>query len=276
MTREQATAISYDTSLEALTNPGAAGNFFQLHEPRSKRAWCAEFSRLVYADFATVLEPCLARIGFHLVAEPFDRAGTQAFLAAGPDFAVLTFRGSDDLNAWGTNLNAIALPWRGDGLVHRGFADALEVVWLDIAAALPKLTQPLLITGHSQGGALGTLTASLCPEAALYSFGAPRVGDRSFRAVMAERPGKAKRFVNNRDIVPRVPSARFGYRHTGRPYVIDEEGSVEQREPDEQGVTELLLSALPLGPERLNALFDGHLPRELTDHSPINYVSALR
>lgn len=276
MTREQATGIPYDSSLEALTNPGGAGNFFQLHEPRSKRAWCAEFSRLAYAEFATVLESCLDRVGFRLLAEPFDREGTQAFLAAGPDFAVLAFRGSDDLNAWGTNLNALALPWRGSGKVHRGFADALEVVWLNIAAALLETTQPLLITGHSLGGALGTLTASLYPEAALYSFGAPRVGDRSFRAAMAERPGKAKRFVNNRDIVPRVPPAGFIYRHVGRPYVIDEDGDVEQREPEDRGVTELLLSALPEGPERLNALFDGHLPRELTDHSPINYVSALR
>ncbi len=276
MTREQATGIPYDSSLEALTDPGGAGNFFQLHEPRSKRAWCAEFSRLAYGDFATVLEPCLTGIGFHLVAEPFDREGTQAFLAAGPEFAVLVFRGSDDLDAWGTNLNAIALPWRGNGLVHRGFADALDAVWQDIAAALPDTTQPLLITGHSQGGALGTLVACLCPEAALYSFGAPRVGDRSFRAAMAGRPGKAKRFVNNRDIVPRVPSARFGYRHVGQPFVIDAEGEVQQREPDDRGVTELLLSALPQDPSRLNELFDGRLPRELTDHSPINYVSALR
>jgi hypothetical protein len=152
MTREQATGIPYDSSLEALTNPGGAGNFFQLHDPRSKRAWCAEFSRLVYADFATVLEPCLAGIGFRLVAEPLDRDGTQAVLAEGPEFAVLAFRGSDDLNAWGTNLNAIALPWRGSGKVHRGFADALEVVWPDIATALRETTRPLLITGHSQIG----------------------------------------------------------------------------------------------------------------------------
>ncbi len=276
MTREQATGIPYDSSLEALTNPGGAGNFFQLHEPRSKSAWCAEFSRLVYADFATVLEPSLAGIGFRLVTEPFDHEGTQAFLAAGPDFAVLSFRGTDDLSAWRANLKANTTPWRGGGKVHSGFAKALEVVWPEITTALPDTTKPLLITGHSLGGALGALAASLCPEAALYSFGAPRVGDESFRAVMAERPGKASRFVNNRDIVPRVPPARFGYRHAGRPFAIDEDGGVEQREPEDQGVTDLVLSRLLQGTARLSALFDSELPRELTDHAPINYVSALR
>ena len=123
MTREQATGIAYDASLEALMNPGAAGDFFRRHRPRSAAAWCAEFSRLAYGDLATTLAPCLAEIGFELVAAPFDRRGTQGFLAQGPDFAVLAFRGSDDVAAWATNLDALPAPWRGGGRVHRGFAE---------------------------------------------------------------------------------------------------------------------------------------------------------
>jgi hypothetical protein len=99
-------------------DPGAAGNFFALHRPYSKAAWCAEFSRLTYGDFATALEPTLSDIGFKLIAAPFDRDGTQGFLAEGPDFTVLAFRGSDDVAAWATNLNALPAsprPWTRSG-----------------------------------------------------------------------------------------------------------------------------------------------------------------
>ena len=276
MTREEATGIAYDASLEALANPGAAGDFFQRHRPRSEAAWCAEFSRLAYGDFATVLAPCLADIGFELIAAPFDSQGTQGFLAEGPDFAVLAFRGSDDVAAWATNLDARPVPWRGGGNVHRGFAEALDAVWLEVEAGLAPTAGPLLFTGHSLGAALATLAASLRPEAALYTFGSPRVGDGGFEAATRRRSGFAARYVNHRDIVCRVPSARLGYRHMGEVHVIDRMGRVHQRRPHHRSVSELLASAFSGRRRDLGALLRGGLPRELTDHAPINYVSALR
>lgn len=275
MTRDQATGIAYDDTLEALTEPGAAGDFFQRHRPRSPEAWCAEFSRLAYADFTSALEPSLSSIGFHLVAS-FERDGTEAFLARGPDFAVLAFRGSDDLRAWTANVNILPASWRGGGEVHRGFAAALEVVWADVEAALSGVAGPLLFTGHSLGGALATLAASLRPEAQLYSYGAPRVGDRDFRTAMAGRSGTARRYVNHRDIVCRVPPAPFGYRHVGTPFVIDRDGNLAQGVPEDRGLSDLLTSALPFDRQSLIERFGQTLPRELTDHAPINYVSALR
>ena len=276
MIREEATGIAYDASLEALANPGAAGDFFRHHRPRSQAAWCAEFSRLAYGDFATVLAPCLADIGFELVGAPFDRRGTQGFLAAGPDFAVLAFRGSDDVAAWATNLDALPAPWRGGGKAHRGFTQALEAVWPQIEAALAETAGPLLLTGHSLGAALATLAASLCPGAALYTFGSPRVGDSGFEAAMRRRLSRTERYVNHRDVVCRVPSARPGYRHVGEVHVIDRAGRVHRRRPRQRGVSELLASALSGRRRDLGALLSGGLPRELTDHAPINYVSALR
>ena len=276
MIREEATGIAYDKSLEALMNPGAAGDFFQRHKPRSAAAWCAEFSRLAYGDFATVLEPSLSGVGFKLIAEPFDRNGTQGYLAEGPDFAVLAFRGSDDVAAWATNLNALPAPWRGGGNVHRGFAEALDVVWREIEAALARTAGPLFFTGHSLGAALATLAASLWPEAALYTFGSPRVADGCFEAATRRRPGYAARYVNHRDVVCRVPSARLGYRHMGEVYNIDRLGRVHDRRPHHRGVTELLASAFEGRRWDVGALLAGGLPRELTDHAPINYVSALR
>ena len=276
MTREDATGIPYDASLEALSSPGAAGDFFQLHRPQSEAAWCAEFARLAFAPHGAPLEAGLARAGFSLAAAPFERDGTEGFLAQGPDFAVLAFRGSDDLRAWGANFDAVLAPWHGGGQVHRGFAEALDLVWPEVEAGLGGVQGPLLITGHSQGAALAILAASLSPEAGLYTFGAPRIGDDAFRAAMKARPGAMRRYINDRDLVCRLPPAAFGYRHVGEPYIIDAEGSVEQRKPEDGGIGGLLLSALPLDWQALAARFGAVLPKELTDHAPINYVSALR
>ena len=275
MTRVESTGIAYDSSLDALTNPGAADNFFQLHRPQSEAAWCAEFSRLAYCDYGRVLAPSLAAVGFHLVVSPFDHAGTQAFLAEGPDFAVLTFRGSDDLDAWTTNLDAMPAPWRGPGKVHHGFAKALEAVWQEITQALPDRQRRLLVTGHSLGAALATLAAAIQSQVHLYTFGSPRVGDEAFRDAVAAIAVRAERYINNRDLVCRLPSERFGYRHVGATHFIDREGRVHDRAPEDESLLGSLLDALPVNHQRLDELFRGTLPRELSDHAPINYVSAL-
>ena len=60
------------------------------------------------------------------------------------------------------------------------------------------------------------------------------------------------------------------------PYVIDGDGKVAQRRPEERGVTELVASALSKGRAGLSELVGNGLPRELSDHAPINDVSALR
>lgn len=271
MTRAEATGIPYDTSLRALMEPAAAGDFFRLHQPESEAAWCAEFSRLAYCADRAVLDSSLDHVGFEPIAI-FDRRGTEGFLARGPAFSVLAFRGSDDLRAWMTNLDAMPAPWRGGGKAHRGFSEALEIVWPEVEAALKQAGSPLLFTGHSLGAALATLAASLIPEAKLITFGSPRIGDSGFRAAMARRPGTMRRYVDNRDIVCRVPTARLGYRHVGEPWLIGPDGDVTQRAPRSQGLAALLWDGMRNG----NAWANGDLPRELTDHSPINYVSALR
>ena len=189
---------------------------------------------------------------------------------------MLAFRGSDDITAWATNLDALPTTWRGGGKVHRGFAEALDAVWTDVEAGLALTAGPLLFTGHSQGAALATLSASLRPEAALYTFGSPRVGNAGFLAAMRQRPGAAARYVNHRDIVCRMPSARLGYRHVGEARVIDRAGRVHRQRPRERGIGDLLASVLSGRRRDLSSLLAGDLPRELSDHSPINYVSALR
>ena len=272
VTRAEATGIPYDSSFRALVNPAAAGEFFQRHQPQTREAWCAEFARLAYCDDRAVVEGSLERIGFSLI-DAFDRHGTAGLAAQGPTFSVLCFRGSDNVRAWITNLDALPAPWRGGGEVHRGFAAALDVAWPVVETAIQQTAPPVVMTGHSLGAALATLAASLRPEATLITFGSPRVGDAAFGASMTRRPAESRRYVDNRDIVCRLPSARLGYRHVGTPYLIDADGGVSRRAHEEEGLAGLLSSALEAG--RLAGPHGG-LARELTDHSPINYVSALR
>lgn len=272
MTRAEATGIPYDRSFRALVNPAAAGSFFELHQPQSRDAWCAEFSRLAYCEDRKVLEATLARVGFSPIAI-FDRNDTDGYMAQGPEFAVLCFRGSDNIRAWMTNLDALPAEWRGSGKTHRGFVAALEAVWSAVEAAIAQANPPVVMTGHSLGAALATLAASLRPDAELITFGAPRVGDATFSASMQRRAAGSRRYVNNRDIVCRLPTTRLGYQHVETSFFIDPDGRVSISEPEDEGLYALLSGALKsgnlTGPDSL-------LRRELTDHSPINYVSALR
>lgn len=174
MSRDDATGIPYCWRPEAVFDPGARDDFFTLHEPQSTAALCAEMARLAYCNFPSVLEAALARVDFRLSAPPFERGGTQAFLAESADRAVLVFRGSDEPLDWINNLNALPGRWRGTGAVHRGFSDSLEAVWPDLAPFLQYARRPLIVTGHSLGGALATLSASLVPCDALMTFGSPR------------------------------------------------------------------------------------------------------
>ncbi len=269
------TGIPYAGDAEAVFRPAARDNFFLLHRPQSPEALCAEMSRLAYCAFGQTLPGALARVDFELVGF-FDQGPVQGFLAQGPETAVLAFRGSDAPLDWMTNLNAAPGTWDGTGMVHRGFAAALAPVWPDIEEDLEQILQapgrPLLITGHSLGAALATLTASLVPAARLITFGSPKVGDADFCATIRQ----AERYVNNLDVVCRLPLGNLPlvkvYRHVGRLHYIGPDGR-EQAPPDD-------LERLRFSFDRLRARLQARrplerLPRDLADHAPINYVAAL-
>jgi hypothetical protein len=107
---------------------------------------------------------------------------------------------------------------------HGGFQAMADALWDGIhtcvAAALVETRRPLLVGGHSLGGALAVLIAKKlvevsAPVTAVYTFGAPRAGIRSYMlnydAALGDR---TYRFVFGTDIVPALPPAP--YRHVGR------------------------------------------------------------
>lgn len=120
--------------------------------------------------------------------------------------------------------------------VHDGFAAALDAVWDQLR---PHLRGDILLTGHSLGGALATLVAArICAGQpgenwgfvkALFTFGSPRVGDLNFSQWLGETLGpRCVRFVNDMDVVPRVPPRAAGYSHVGETMFFDIYGTLHQ------------------------------------------------
>jgi hypothetical protein len=85
------------------------------------------------------------------------------------------------------------------------------------------------------GGALAELCAARAsfdpaitsiPIQGVYTFGQPRVGDDAFATLLDAKLGaRIFRFVNDRDIVPRVPFYSMGYRHYGNQTFFDKLGT---------------------------------------------------
>ena len=184
-------------------------------------------SQLAYEDDPSKIELVLSDWGLTLVrtfsAPLFIRLpvpSTAGFIATGRGRVFVSFRGTDPvvITNWITNFNFVA-----EDDMHQGFADAVDFVRPQIANALAGSDLPVVLTGHSLGGALAVLAAPRLetdlhrqPEA-VYVFGAPRCGTQAFAQVYNGEFGtRTYRFVHGSDIVPIVPPPEIDFRHVGR------------------------------------------------------------
>jgi hypothetical protein len=168
------------------------------------------------SDVAYLRAPAAAaeeRLGLRAVSFCHKVTRTRGFLGICDTHAVLAFRGSDPvtLPAWLTDVVVKLVERREyEGRVHQGFSSALRRTWGKVEKILDEVQdKPLFLTGHSMGGALAVLTACRLakmgrPPVATYTFGAPRVGDRSFCTGYAL---PTYRIVNRLDLVPEMPLA---------------------------------------------------------------------
>lgn len=274
-------SIAYDASVEALLFPGRRATLLRAGVAAGPIALPAECARLAYYAFdhdpaeRERLVADLALAGFGEVVT-FAHGSTQAFGARAGDGrrAVLAFRGTQPTRLEDLAIDALAtpLPWRGHGLVHQGFAMALEEVREGVEAWLREDCAgcELVFCGHSLGAALATLAASLWRPAALVTVASPRVGDATFAATLDGVPHT--RLVNCADVVPRLPPAGL-YTHGGELHFITHDGrllrdpAIEQVEADRM-MGRIDYEARHHGP--------GNAPtRDLADHAPINYLRAL-
>lgn len=199
----------------------------------------ARASELAYKPKADVLR-ILESWGFPN-ARFFSRKGTQGFVAGNDEMILVAFRGTEPskLKDWMTDAKIKKTPGKGGGHVHRGFKAALELVSSDMAAAVRKFrdhAQPVFVTGHSLGAALAGLAVAASKTerieiAGLYTYGMPRIGNKTFAKKFRQTHGsKAFRVVNNNDTVTRVPPRTFGYKHVGTVRYLNGKGKLETGE----------------------------------------------
>ena len=247
--------------------------------------WLAEAATLVYADEEYV-RIRFRKAGMNQVVF-LNKDSTQCFIASNDKFALVVFRGSEiwkkkdkfdpakviaDLM---TDVDIRLVKWEQGGKVHRGFKNALEEVWNDLATHIEKLHRKGLkiwFGGHSLGAALATLAADRCPYAAgVYTIGSPRVGDRDFRDQYQVR---AYRIVNNSDIVAKVPPKGF-YRHVGEIRFIDDHGRVHDRmAPAKQENSQIKHEPRDNyeSDEQFRGGLQGLVPDAFRDHVPLIYT----
>ena len=148
-----------------------------------------------------------------------DRNGAQVLVAKSKKELWFAFRGTEP-----TKLNDIAADLKvtrnsalAGGKVHSGFQDELDELWADCLKEIEansKLKTPrtIYLTGHSLGAAMATIAATRIEAECLFTFGSPRVGGKR---LVQELKCPHQRFVNNNDIVTKVPPQILGYVHCG-------------------------------------------------------------
>ena len=163
-------------------------------------------------------------------------------------FAILVFRGTepDELSDLQADVDFRHAPFQG-GMVHSGFLTSLNSILPKINAVLSEQEKhgsyELFIGGHSLGGALATVQAmsflakkqsggfSNIHLNSTYTFGSPRVGDKSFvtklHQLLKEQNSGMVRFRNYKDPVVNLPigaPATSGFWHAGALGYFDDKG----------------------------------------------------
>jgi len=289
--------LTIDSSWRGLTRPGDATDHFAM-EPLppftlsaeafslANAFWLSEIARLIYRRSSDegrlaasgpsrndILRSAGLRETLFLSRQETQCALLRTLPHRSQPFAVLVFRGTTGLRNWFLALDMRPQQLAPRTVVHRGLVEALRQVWQDLAPRLAALREPLFMTGHSMGGALAQLAAWHHRPRAVYTFGAPRVGDAGFAGSMASVP--VYRMVNGRDVVADLPPStrRLAFRAAGRMVHIDPKGRICEMDP---------------GGEPANCFESGRLamsvpgerwynpPGFLVDHAPVNYSAGIQ
>ncbi|MDG2114518.1 MAG: lipase family protein, partial [Actinomycetota bacterium] len=165
-----------------------------------------------------------------------ERDGAQAFVFMNEADRVVACRGTEP-NEWNdikADANALTDLAETIGRVHRGFKREADDIWPGIEELLREPDERALwFTGHSLGGAMTQILAGRCRLADIpawplevYTYGSPRVGNNRY---VAYNNVAHVRWVNNNDVVTKVPPTWLRYRHRGERMYLDHEGRIRRR-----------------------------------------------
>jgi predicted lipase len=127
------------------------------------------------------------------------------------------YRGSTSIQDWVNNLDAVltSYPRCSNCQIHKGFYTAEQGVISLVTSYVQALkskypSYTVIVTGHSLGAAMATLTAVDLKESGLtplrmFNFGSPRVGNDEFAAWASTYLTDRNRVTHYKDMVPHVP-----------------------------------------------------------------------
>ena len=192
----------------------------------------AELSMIAYNDEKKATAQA-KEIGFTEV-HFFDHKGAQGYTFETATDLVVACRGTEptEFNDLAADLRALPVKSRTMGRVHKGFKLEADKIWEGLKKQIEISEKITWFTGHSLGAAMTTLCAARCfylaPQitvGAIFTYGSPRAGWRGF---VNNLHVPHWRWVNNADVVTRVPLTVMGYVHHGKIRYINTFGNVRE------------------------------------------------
>ena len=191
----------------------------------------AKLSKLSYEDEESVKKEA-KKLGF-TKTRFYNRDGAQAYFFSNKTDCVVACRGTEptQFNDLKADLKAFPVKSETVSRVHRGFKTEVDDLWPMVKEDVLKIkNKNLWFCGHSLGAAMATVMASRCGHddelidaTELYTYGSPRVGWKKYVDTFKT---PHNRWVNNNDIVTRVPLALMMYRHDGTECYINAYGQL--------------------------------------------------
>lgn len=234
----------------------------------------ARLASIAYSDDTKEVRKKAKELGFTDI-EFYNRDGAQAYRFQNKTDIVIACRGTQptEFNDIKADLKAAPVIAETIGRVHQGFKAEVDDLWPMVKEDLQAVgkTRKAWFCGHSLGAAMATIMASRCncdPEQPnieeVYTYGSPRVGWRKYCHSLDVTH---HRWVNNNDIVTRVPLVIMGYTHHGKEHYLDSKGRYR---------TKIGLLARII--DRWKGMLGGLIKLNIdnfSDHSMTNYITYL-
>jgi len=193
----------------------------------------AKLAKITYFDEKEARSEA-KKLGF-TTTEFYEASGAQAYRFMNKDDLVIACRGTQptEWNDIKADLRAIPVLAETVSRVHKGFKREVDELWPMVCEDINRkvnLKKDLWFCGHSLGAAMATIMASrarfnedLNDPTELYTYGSPRVGWRNY---VNSLDVTHHRWVNNNDVVTRVPFTIMGYVHHGEEHYMNAWGNI--------------------------------------------------